>query len=240
MPYYKYSDDKPILVSERTVELTPGTWCDNGKFWEPKSVSYFYAQVATKVDPVNIVDIGAQSGLYTLYAKYLPNATFYSYEPNPETFVLLQDNCKLNGITNVNLRNQGLGASLGNLKLKVPYQPHEKGLCSFGSNPLRFKHYEEKSVPVTTLDTDFFEKDIPIHFIKMDTEGWELPILQGGIQSLTKWKPDIFLEINDTNLRQCGFQRSQITDLLTSIGYTCICNLEDENYYFRITDVSKL
>jgi hypothetical protein len=43
--------------------------------WEEDSINYFYDNIPLD-KPVNILDIGAQTGLYTLYAKYLPKASF--------------------------------------------------------------------------------------------------------------------------------------------------------------------
>jgi len=67
---YNYGPSKIVYVTENTVNLTPVTFNKTGGFWEPKSISYFYNLVGDK--NANILDIGAQSGLYTLYAKFLP------------------------------------------------------------------------------------------------------------------------------------------------------------------------
>ena len=76
MSTYKYPFNKSILVTEETTKLTPDTFSSTG-IWEYNQIMYFYERVfATKKDKIVIVDIGAQTGLYTLFAKFVDNATF--------------------------------------------------------------------------------------------------------------------------------------------------------------------
>lgn len=95
MKYYYFNDEKyPISVTDETRQITPYTFSSNGELWEQQSLYHFYKGIDTAVN-YNIVDIGAQSGLYSLFAKYLPLSTFYAFEPFPTTFELLNDNLKL-------------------------------------------------------------------------------------------------------------------------------------------------
>lgn len=54
-----------------------------------------------------------------------------------------------------------------------------------GDNPLRFNDIEPVNVKTTTLDLFFDE--IPVHYIKIDTEGYEYFILKGGKNIITKY-----------------------------------------------------
>jgi len=227
---YNYGPSKTVHVTENTVNLTPVTFNRNGIFWESESITYFYNLVGDKNS--NILDIGAQSGLYTLYAKFLPNCKFFSYEPNVETYNLLKENCVLNNIENATLVNKGLSDAEGKLVLKIPKLPKEKGLCCFGDSPIRFNDYFVSMVDVTTIDSEFFDKDIPIHFIKCDTEGWEPYIMKGGAKTIAKWHPEIFLEVNETNLNQCNRGMDELLNLIKGYGYTFVNILEGENYHF--------
>jgi FkbM family methyltransferase len=233
MRSYNYGESKNVYVTDDTVKVTPSTFHTTGLVWEPESIKYFYNLVGDKnLVPINILDIGAQSGLYTLYAKFLPNCKFFSYEPNVETFNLLKDNCVLNNIENATLVNKGLSDAHGKLVLKIPKLPREKGLCCFGDSPLRFNDYFVSIVDVTTIDAEFFEKDIPIHFIKCDTEGWEPYIMKGGEKTITKWHPEIFLEVNEINLRQCNKTKDDLLNLFKGYGYTLVKIMDGENYHF--------
>ena len=227
---FNYGPSKIVYVTENTVNLTPVTFNRTGVFYEPNSITYFYNLVGDNT--VNILDIGAQSGLYTLYAKFLPNCKFFSYEPNVETYNLLKENCVVNNINNATLVNKGLSDTQGKLALKIPKLPNEKGLCCFGDSPQRFNDYFVSMVDVTTIDSEFFDKDIPIHFIKCDTEGWEPYIMKGGEKTIAKWHPEIFLEVNETNLNQCNKTKEEVLSLFKGYGYTLVKIMDFENYHF--------
>ena len=93
--YYYFNDPNyPIYITDDTKLLTPHTFLNDNTLWENDSITYFYKNI-DKCKKINIVDIGAQSGLYSLYAKYLPNSTFYAFEPFPQTNDLLRKNISL-------------------------------------------------------------------------------------------------------------------------------------------------
>ena len=61
--YYNHRNPKcPIHVTAETLVVTPHTFKKNAPTWEEASVNYFYDNVPTD-KPVNILDVGAQSGL---------------------------------------------------------------------------------------------------------------------------------------------------------------------------------
>lgn len=234
MPTINYMDKHTVEVSNDTLIKTPITFNPDGTYFEPESVEYFYNLVKSKFgeNPCNIVDIGAQSGLYTLYAKYMNKCTFYSFEPNTDTFELLKENCKLNNITNARLHNMGLGNKVEKKSLHIPLRADESGLCCLGNSPTRFTEYTNIEVNVRTLDTEFYERNIPIHFIKCDTEGWEPYILEGGEKTITIYKPELFLEVCDANLKQCSQTRENLFSILEKYGYKYVTTVNNENFHF--------
>jgi FkbM family methyltransferase len=59
------------------------------------------------------------------------------------------------------------------------------------SSSLSLSEKSETSVSVTTLDKLFFEKDIPISYIKIDLEGYDYLALLGARELIKKNKPKI-------------------------------------------------
>ena len=233
MREYTYNSGT-IHVTDETPTLTPMTFHSNGTVWERESLEYFYNLVKQKDGPVTIVDIGAQTGLYSLYAKFLPHIQIHAFEPNPETYQQLTKNLELNSISNVELRNCGIGSHNDKLVLKIPYNPEEKGLCCLTtSTPLRFSSYYEHQTDIVTLDSLFYEKNIPVHFIKCDTEGWEPNVLLGAKKTIERWKPELFLEINDINLKQCNSSEEVMFNLLDELNYDIVSIIDRENYHCR-------
>jgi len=222
---YFYFDSKeyPIEVTNETLQITPFTFQENGTLWEQLSLAQFFNNIDNN-GKYNIIDIGAQSGLYSLFAKYLPLSTFYSFEPFPDTFKLLNDNLKLNNINNVNTYNLAISDKKEVCKMNTSIG--HNGFHTLGSNPLRFRDIKQIDVNTTTLD-DFFN-DIPIDYIKIDTEGYEYCILKGGRKVIEKYKPIIQMEWNIINMRQCNVTEEMINDLIKEINYSIISSVEEE------------
>ena len=97
MPSFIYPGNKEIYVTDESVEKVATTFHPTKGIWEPDSIAYFYSLVERKHSNKNavIIDVGAQSGLYSLYAKYLPECTFYAFEPFELTYSMLIDNLNL-------------------------------------------------------------------------------------------------------------------------------------------------
>lgn len=180
-----------------------------------------------------MVDIGAQSGLYTLYAKYRPNGTFYAYEPYIPSFECLTENVKLNNLQNVHCVNKAMSDFCGQTMLNV-CESHS-GLNTLGENPLRFNDSHKESVQVVSLDNEFFNKNIPVHFIKIDTEGGEYKVINGGRQTLLKYKPIILTEINNSNLNAFGRTPEELIKLFVELGYSRITKIGNEEYILYST-----
>ena len=91
-----------------------------------------------------------------------------------------------------------------------------------GASVQRFSDIQPVSVPTDTLDNLFYAKNVPVHFIKIDTEGWEYNILRGGEQTLRTYKPIIQVEYSETNMAQCQVNPLDLENLWKSYGYTAI------------------
>ena len=63
-----------------------------------------------------------------------------------------------------------------------------------------------------------------IDFVKIDVEGYEFEVLKGGEKTITKSKPDIFIEIFDVNY-------DRVNDLLKQMGYECDFRTEQDYLY---------
>ncbi|MES2723904.1 MAG: hypothetical protein V4656_12195, partial [Pseudomonadota bacterium] len=48
---------------------------------------------------------------------------------------------------------------------------------------------------------------------------WEVNVLKGGVKTLARFKPALFLEISDVSLARAGARPTDIWDLLRPLGY---------------------
>ena len=156
-------------------------------------------------DQLTFVDIGANSGKYTLMLKkYFPESTIYAFEPHPLSYINLKNNCEtIKGIMPLNF-------ALGKFKEeKKLYDIDTNGSehASFFQNTLSDGDIKsvssfENNVKVETLDRIAKSHRIDcIDFLKIDTEGAELDIIMGGEKLLSEKKIKIIqLEFNMTNV----------------------------------------
>lgn len=221
---YFYDKDKSISVVDETLLTTGHTFLSNNTLWEIDSINDFYNLIDDN-NSYNIVDIGAQSGLYSLYAKFKPNSFFYAFEPFDKTFKILNENINLNEIKNIKTFNLAVSNKKGNSILNVCESHNE--LHTLGK-PLRFNDIKQISIETTTLDDEFYNKNIKTDFIKIDTEGHEYFILKGGINTIEKYKPIIQLEWNIQNMNQCEINCEMIDELINDLNYYKISQRNEE------------
>ena len=224
--YYFNHKNYPIDVTNDTLKITPYTFLVSGEMYENESIKTFYSFIDNKKN-YNIIDIGAQSGLYSLYAKYLPLSTFYSFEPFPETYKLLNDNLLLNDIKNVKTFNLGLSNKSGNAILNTSIS--HNGLHTLGENPSRFNDIKKIEINIDTIDNLFYDKNIDVDFIKIDTEGYEYYILQGALKTIKKCNPIIQIEWYELNMKQCNVNPVVFMNFIDNIlNYKIIKKTNDE------------
>lgn len=230
MRQFRYPNGQTFFVTEETVAKTATTFHPTNGIWEPSSVHYFYSLVQAKHQNSNavIVDVGAQSGLYSLYAKQLSSCRFYAFEPFEETYGMLLDNLQANQIYNVKAFNYALGEKE---ETKILHVPDHLGLNTLGSRPKRFDTWKDVEVQVKRLD-DILVNETGLDYLKCDTEGWELYVLKGAEDSIRKWKPELFIEVNGTNLEQCSLTESQLFEYMNSLDYRAQVLVDGEMFHF--------
>jgi len=122
--------------------------------------------------PRCIIDLGAHIGLATLQFKAaFPEVAIHCYEPDPESFRLLELNTK--ALSNVLLHHEGVGSELAKAILYV----HSNRHSATSLNPPKDKSdvYEVECV-VKSLDTILREVGDTVDLIKFDIEGIEYPV----------------------------------------------------------------
>ena len=147
-----------------------------------------------------IIDIGAWWGPWTLW--WGPKAkTIEAFEPNPDILPDLEQNT--NKLNNCTVHNTALGNTTGNVSMQ--YESHS-GTC-------HIKDYNG-SINLRTLDSYNFQ-DVDI--IKIDVEGFEIPVLNGAKQTILSQRPWIQIEGNSSG-KKYGRSKVDIKYLLKSWG----------------------
>jgi len=199
----------------------------NGQIYELNMVADFHRRMVTRNPKATFLDIGANTGSYALIPLVNKDLTCHAFEPNPKAFEVLSENVEINNLgDNVKIYNNGMWIEPMTLELKIPLDTTDSGLSTFGDSPDRFKYdkkdgkFETHSIECKTIDTFIKETKIEkLDAIKIDTEGSELNILKGGEKLLKEQKPLILLEYDNKNTAQFGYDRTEITDYLKTLGY---------------------
>lgn len=132
-----------------------------------------------------VVDIGANIGLTSgIFSQYASRV--HAFEPSPKVFPLLKANVKFNQLRNVTVHKLAVGATTGTV--------HFAGGSAFG-----YMTSDEKS-PVVKLDTlDNLVAKLKLtrlDLLKIDVEGYEHDVLAGARETIKRFKPTIYMELN--------------------------------------------
>jgi FkbM family methyltransferase len=215
---YNLIDGMPPIYINPDSETIGHTW-SKGSIWERHLIQKFYALLPTN-EPCVVFDLGAQTGAFSLMAKYFPLSIWHAFEPIKEAADILKANLALNDIHNVTVHQVAVTNFSGAITLTMPDRANW-GLSTIGSNVLRFRPQMKREVACIDLDT-FVEihRIEKVHFMKLDTEGSELSILYGAQKMIARDHPIIIMEYNETNMKQCNIFKKDIDDFLTRMGYT--------------------
>lgn len=215
---YNLVEGLPDIYLDPFSELIGHTWVA-GVVWDKPLIQKFYSVLAAHNEFFVVLDLGAQTGSFSLLAKYFPNSHWYSFEPIQEAADTLKANLRLNNIQNVSVYQMAASDSSGSAILKLPLQD-AWGLATLGSNVLRFTPVTERKVECIDLDSFVAANHIEkVHFMKLDTEGWELYILRGAANLIRRDHPVILMEYNQPNIAQCNVLPGDIQRFLREMGY---------------------
>jgi FkbM family methyltransferase len=219
----KYIFNEEVKVSERSKLYNNYTW-ENGVVGQISAVEFFSTLIKNE-ENFTVVDIGAQSGAYSLMSKFFNKTNWFCFEPDPINYECLLENIDLNSIDNVTPKNIAISDVKGEVTLNI-CKSH-RGLNTIGSNLIRFgeNDVEEFLIKSDTMDSIF--SDIKIDLIKIDTEGCEYNILNGARKIIEKYKPKIFLEYYDINLNQFGLSIKDLDNLISELNYHIVWAQED-------------
>lgn len=164
------------------------------------------------------VDVGAHIGLWSRrLAECFDHV--YAYEPIKELAECYRRNMTKN---NYHLREIGLSDRAGTLS--ILYDATASGNSHISSE----NSAHSRSIPVETLD----QQALPtISYIKIDAEGWELPILKGARNIMERDHPFISVEAKNTVLRRLGQNKQDLHQYLESQGYRRLHKVANDVLY---------
>lgn len=172
------------------------------EIWE----QHCYGQDVTLTPGMTVLDIGANQGIYALYAANL-GATVYCFEPCSANFKILSENVISSPYADqINLRQAAITKACGQATLHIPLTQNfvSTGLPTLSESIVR-QITDKSSTQVVYEDVDGVSlaeavSEIPqsIDLLKMDCEGAEFEALNAiGLENLAKGVKAIILETHN-------------------------------------------
>jgi len=161
------------------------------------------------------IDIGANKGVYSYLLSRTCRAV-EAFEPNPKIFDLLR-RCVP---ANVSVHEVALSNATGTAEMMLPI--HRTGRYSNQGGTLQTKKVEGREfgtwpVEQRRLDSYGFTD---VSFIKIDVEGFELEVLEGGAETLARERPALLIEIDEAQSKR---PLSETFQALADYGYDGYC-----------------
>jgi FkbM family methyltransferase len=143
--------------------------------------------------PGTIVEIGANIGSQTIALARRAKAVggnLVAFEPQPFVFQNLCANLALNGLENVTAWPFACAPQAGTVWLDPPnYLQHG----NFGGVSVR-SEVIAGGIQVPCVRLDDLLRDQPVTLLKVDVEGFELQVLEGAREILSRHRPVLYIE----------------------------------------------
>jgi len=235
MEYAEITTTKKEIVAKAIIEnvneYQQRYWL-HGLFYEYDLLDY----IDNHYKSGTIIDVGSCIGNHMLFfSKIAENV--YSFEPCLPNFVLQYHNILLNELQNVKLFNCALGDKnkIANIDYKRdnkiltnhPLKEHKSGInnteyvTNYGNSQI--VDIKTKTLCILKCLDDFDIEDVSI--IKIDVEGYELNVLKGAINTIKKYKPDLYMEITNEK------QYNEILEFLMQFKYDTVISFPQHHMY---------
>jgi FkbM family methyltransferase len=229
-----------------TVPVTPqvsfrikhyGFLIENEIFWEGLNGGWekvslgLWIKLCQKADVV--VDIGANTGVYSLVAKALnKNSVVYALEPVKRVFEKL---CENNVLNHYDIHCLPIAASDSTGKAVI-YDTADEHTYSVTVNKNLNPETEGlfvTEIETTTLD-DLIEKEklTKIYLIKIDVETHEVEVMRGFQRHIRHFKPTLLIEILTDEVG------AKVQQLLEGLGYLYF-NIHEVNGVKQVEHITK-
>ena len=161
------------------------------------------------------LDVGANVGALSLSMSHRvgQNGRVIAFEPGPLLFERLERNLDLSGAHNVEAHQIGLSNKRGKLFWSL-----EEG--DNAGNAMLSSSGGDTVVEVQRLDDcDFISGLQRIDFVKIDVEGMELEVIEGGISAIKRHHPMMLVETLFSGDAAQDEKIKTMFDLLGAVGY---------------------
>lgn len=223
---HSQSESEPVchkIYGDRRIWCHPGGFIARsimlfGDWYEYDTLNFIHSFLRPEDQ---FLDVGANIGVFSILAsKTVPANSIFCIEPGKTQRLRLEENFKLNGITDAHI---------------FPYAVGETGSFvnfSLDDAVSHVVHSESGATSTEVVEIQRMDSFLPMQrfgLSKIDVEGFELPALRGSGRLIEAGLlPVILLELNGSSIR-FGIQTGEVLDHLRSSGYRVGLYNHDEN-----------
>ena len=168
---------------------------------------------------MTVLDVGANIGLYALYFSQLVGAggRVYAFEPDPALCAAFRRSRELAARENLHIYPVGLGDQPGQHRLQRSwFNSGDNRVLSSADPPA----VDAPEISIARGD-DLLSHVPALDFIKLDVQGWELHVLRGLRETLTRSVTvRMFLEYWPAGLRAAGSDPAELIAFVQERGLT--------------------
>lgn len=176
----------------------------------------------------NLIDVGAEDGNYSMLLDFNEN---WCFEPNKHMCCLIYTNMYLkNKVCNTHVYNCGCGEKEEDVQFNG-FAQHGSGFYKQSENRKLDKSYE--TMHKIKLDSLGIEN---VGLFKTDTEGFDLEVLKGSVETLKKsnYPPILFECWNVGCLEMTQERHDELWDFLHNLGYDVLEHWGDHETHLAI------
>ena len=207
----------------------------NEENYEKETFKFISSIEKKNINDGVFIDVGSNIGLFSYFVEKNFNSQIISFEPDYNNLILSYKTLQKRnnnrififpfGVSNSNAIKSFLlddvSGSTGSLK----------GLVN--TSQKLYELYKSKKITTYKLDELLNYNFSCINLIKIDVEGGELDVIEGGINLIKKHSPMIIIETDELNLKK-------INEILTEFGYQYkLIDKEASNFLFFINQKFK-
>lgn len=199
----------------------------------------------------NCLHIGASDARHSyVMSGLIKQGQVYAFEPSSYSYDHLALMVKLHRLKNVHTYHAAVSDKPGNVCLVTPQKSTGHAGRSFAfitglentgttRKDIESNKTSLEEVEATSVDSFVTEKSLEkIDFIRCDTEGSEMLILKGAIDTLKKHKPNLLIEIHSDALKEVfNSSAKEVSGFLFDLGY--IMFREDSGNIKQVAEVDE-
>lgn len=219
-----------MYVNNFTIRYSDNIFYTFNKGYQELSLFYTGSERETKQyfsniiqNDWNIIDVGANVGMYSALFGQLSNNDIFLIEASPINMSMLKENLlPLENKTNFIYCEEAFSDKIEETESTIHYLWTGRGSVLKDTKIYKFN----------TIDNLLRDYNKTINLIKIDVDGFDYQVLKGAENTIKKHRPIIMFELMEETLNMAGYNSNDVLKFVEDLDYRIDRVLDDVNYIF--------